>query len=72
MCTDKSINLLEYPYSLSYQDNFKSRIQSIPALASIIEVLESERNETLLNLQYILKPFMVVSEANFKTAIISA
>jgi hypothetical protein len=44
MCTDKSINLLEYPYSLSVpRDNFKeSRIQTIPALASTIEVLESE------------------------------
>jgi hypothetical protein len=58
MCTDKSINLLEYPYSLSYQDIILKKVEfnPIPALASIIEVLESETNpETLLNLQYILK-----------------
>jgi hypothetical protein len=44
ICTDKSINLLEYPYSLSYQDMILKKVEfkPIPAFASTIEVLLSE------------------------------
>ena len=44
ICTDKSINLLEYPYSLSYQEMILKKVEfkPIPALASMIDVLESE------------------------------
>ena len=44
ICTDKSINLLEYPYSLSYHDTNLKKVEfkPIPAVASMIEVLLSE------------------------------
>ena len=44
MCTAKSINLLEYPYSLSYQETSLKKVEfnPIPAFASMIEVRVSE------------------------------
>lgn len=44
MCTAKSINLLEYPYSLSYQEIILKNVEfnPIPPCASITDVLGSD------------------------------
>ena len=72
----KSINLLEYPHSLSYQDMTlkKPELSSIPAFASKIDVLVSPIKswETTGSSVYPSMFFKSVSECFFMTAFISS